>query len=130
MARREVCGLPSVVRLSKWKRRMACCGRLFQSLPSSFNMYNEHAKWRIEFARRLSKHITTFDGVKAIVIAGSVARNYADEYSDLEIPVFWEVLPEDTERHALIRLLGADFLYGYNGPSQEDRQSGHPCNRH
>jgi predicted nucleotidyltransferase len=28
-------------------------------------------------------------GIKAIVLAGSVARDYADEYSDVEIPIFW-----------------------------------------
>jgi predicted nucleotidyltransferase len=49
-------------------------------------MQNFHAVWRVDFAQRLVEGITPFQGVRAIVVAGSVARNYADEYSDVEIP--------------------------------------------
>ena len=56
-------------------------------------MPNPHTQWRIEFAQHLAKRLSTFEGIKAIVIAGSVARDYADEYSDIEIPIFWESLP-------------------------------------
>jgi hypothetical protein len=47
-------------------------------------------------------------------------RGYADKYSALEIPVFWQILPSDSVRHALIEVLSADLLYPYNGPSLED----------
>ncbi len=47
-------------------------------------MQNPHIKWRIDFARHLAKRLVTFKGIKAIVIAGSVARGYADQYSDLK----------------------------------------------
>ena len=36
-------------------------------------MQTPHTKWRIEFARELAKPLQAFDGIKAIVIAGSVA---------------------------------------------------------
>jgi hypothetical protein len=39
-----------------------------------------HAAWRVEFAQRLAEKIQPFQGVQAIVVAGSVALNYADEY--------------------------------------------------
>jgi len=84
-------------------------------------MQNHHAIWRIDFARKLAERITTFSGVKAIVVAGSVARNYADEYSDLEIPIFWDTLPDDTKRHAIVNTLNAAFLHAYDGPSAEDQ---------
>jgi predicted nucleotidyltransferase len=83
--------------------------------------HNPHAKWRIGLARQLAERLSTFDGVQAMVIAGSVARGYADEYSDLEIPVFWDRTPDDATRQALVATLPASFLYTYDGPSREDQ---------
>lgn len=84
-------------------------------------MQNPHTKWRIDFAQRLAKRLITFEGIEAIVIGGSVARDYADEYSDLEIPIFWETLPNDVSRHAMVTALNAEFLYTYDGPACEDQ---------
>jgi predicted nucleotidyltransferase len=84
-------------------------------------MQNTHVKWRIDFAQQLTKCLVTFDGIRAIVVAGSVARGYADEYSDVEIPVFWETLPDDATRHAIVAALHAEFLYAYDGPACEDQ---------
>jgi hypothetical protein len=84
-------------------------------------MRNPHAKWRIDFARQLAKRLVSFKGIKAIVIAGSVARDYADEYSDIEIPIFWDALPDDATRHAIVSSLNAEFLYAYHGPTHEDQ---------
>jgi len=84
-------------------------------------MQNPHTKWRIDFARNIAKCLVTFEGIKAIVIAGSVARDFADEYSDVEIPIFWETLPDDETRHAIVAALQADFLYAYDGPAREDQ---------
>lgn len=82
---------------------------------------NPHADWRIDFGRRIAGRLIPFEGIKAIVIAGSVARGYADQYSDIEIPIFWETLPEDTTRYAIVQALHADFLYAYDGPAREDQ---------
>lgn len=68
-------------------------------------MQNPQSKWRTDFGRHLIKPLTAFDGIKAIVIAGSVAWKYADEYSDLEIAIFWETLPGDTPRYAMVAAL-------------------------
>ncbi len=84
-------------------------------------MPNPHAKWRIDFAQQLAQRLVTFEGIKAIVVAGSVARDYADEYSDLEIPIFWETLPDDATRHAIVAALHGEFLYAYDGPACEDQ---------
>jgi hypothetical protein len=85
------------------------------------SMQNPHIKWRTDFAQHLTKHLASFDGIKAIVIAGSVARGYADEYSDLEIPIFWKNLPSDASRQEIVAALNAEFLYAYDGPACEDQ---------
>lgn len=84
-------------------------------------MKNSDIEWRINFAKHLAKRLETFEGIKAIVIAGSVARGYADEYSDIEIPIFWDTLPTDATRHAIVNTLNAKFLYAYDGPAHEDQ---------
>ena len=84
-------------------------------------MQNPHARWRTEHARRLAQKIILFKGVRAIVVAGSVARNYADEYSDIEIPIFWEALPDDHVRLSIVDALRARFLFTYDGPAREDQ---------
>ncbi len=80
-----------------------------------------HNQWRLNFAQRLAEKIRQVPGVMAIMVGGSVARGWADEYSDLELPVFWETLPDDSARLALVQSLGAEFLYKYDGPAQEDQ---------
>jgi hypothetical protein len=84
-------------------------------------MHNPHTSWRIGFAKQLAGRLLTFKGIKAIVIAGSVARGYADEYSDIEIPIFWDALPDDATRHAVVDALNAKFLHAYDGPAHEDQ---------
>jgi hypothetical protein len=84
-------------------------------------MDNEHSAWRLDVARHLAKQISAFPGVRAIVVGGSVARGYADATSDLEMPVLWESLPGDDARQAIVAALGAEFVYGYDGPSLEDQ---------
>jgi hypothetical protein len=84
-------------------------------------MLNPHTQWRIKFAQQLAKRLETFPGIKAIVIAGSVARDYADEFSDIEMPIFWETLPDDATRQAVVRALNGKFLYAYDGPAHEDQ---------
>jgi predicted nucleotidyltransferase len=81
---------------------------------------NPHAEWRLEAARQVARRLRNFEGLQAVVVAGSVARGYADEYSDLELPLFWDEPPGDATRHAVVRALEADFLRPYNGPAQED----------
>jgi len=84
-------------------------------------MQNPHARWRTEYGRRLAQKIILFEGVRAVVVAGSVARNYADEHSDIEIPIFWEPLPDDDVRLSIVEALQARFLFAYDGPTREDQ---------
>jgi len=80
-----------------------------------------HTQWRLNVARQLAERIRAFPGVQAIVVGGSVARDYTDAYSDLELPIFWDALPPDETRLALVTALHGEFLHGYDGPALEDQ---------
>lgn len=82
---------------------------------------NPHIQWRLDIARQLVERIRAFPGVQAIIVGGSVARGYADAYSDLELPIVWDALPTDETRMAVVAALQGEFLYGYDGPAQEDQ---------
>jgi hypothetical protein len=76
--------------------------------------------WRLAFARSVCQRLRRYPGLRAVIVGGSVARGYADPFSDLEMPLFWESLPDDNKRLALADDLGAEFAEPYNGPAQED----------
>jgi len=84
-------------------------------------MKNTHTKWRIDFAQTVAQQFKERDGIAAIVVAGSTARGWADEYSDLELPVFWDRVPDDQARIEIAQALEGDFLFGFDGPSHEDQ---------
>lgn len=48
------------------------------------------SKWRIELARELMPFYTSQDGIKMIVLGGSPSKGISDDYSDLDIIVFWD----------------------------------------
>jgi predicted nucleotidyltransferase len=54
----------------------------------------------VRFAVRL-RHNSTLPGLQAMAIGGSVARGYADAYSDLEIMFFWAEQPADDMRQSI-----------------------------
>lgn len=84
-------------------------------------MDNPHGRWRTERAREFAKRLAAYGNIEAIVIGGSVARDYADEYSDLEIIIFWDNLPNDTTRHRIVDDLQGRFVFRYDGPAREDQ---------
>lgn len=57
-------------------------------------------------ARVIAKEYASYPAVRAIMVGGSVARACADEYSDLEIGVFWGQLPTVQVRQATIARIG------------------------
>ena len=76
--------------------------------------------WRLDLARQIVTHLRAFDGIAAIAVGGSVARGYADAYSDLELLLFWQGLPDDRTRHVIVEALGAELLYPYDNASGAD----------
>jgi predicted nucleotidyltransferase len=77
------------------------------------NDLSYHCKWRIELAKQICEKLKFIEGVKAIVIGGSVARGYADIYSDLEILIFWDKMPHDSIRKLIVKDLNAKFFFIY-----------------
>jgi predicted nucleotidyltransferase len=80
---------------------------------------NPHAQWRLDLARRLSLKLRRFAGIEAIVVGGSVARDYSDAYSDIELILYWEQPPTQDVRHAIISDLQAAYRYPAIDPSHD-----------
>jgi hypothetical protein len=61
----------------------------------------------------VAEHIASYyrenPHVKAVLIGGSVSRNWADVYSDLELGIFWDRPPSDRERRAVIEQVGGEL---------------------
>jgi len=65
--------------------------------------------------RALAEHAARFYAanpkVAAMLLAGSVARGTADQYSDIELDIFWAETPAEDERLAPIEPAGGTLLY-------------------
>jgi hypothetical protein len=59
---------------------------------------NEASRWRLDLARRIAPVYAEIPGVRAVAGLGSVARGWADRYSDVEFGVFWQEPPSDEAR--------------------------------
>lgn len=57
--------------------------------------------------------------VQAVMLGGSVALGYADEYSDLELGVFWAEAPSAGDRKAAIQRVGGKLLSFDRSPGSE-----------
>lgn len=87
------------------------------------NNLNYHCMWRLELAKQICEKIRVIEGtkgIKSIIVGGSVSRGFADEYSDLEIPIFWDKLPDEDTRKLIVKELNAEYFYPYNYESRED----------
>lgn len=62
----------------------------------------------LKLARTIAPIYTDDPGVCAVLVGGSVSRGCADEYSDLEIGVFWETPPSEADRMAAVRRMGGE----------------------
>ena len=51
---------------------------------------NGASKWRIGLAEYLSRPYLDHESVKMLCLGGSAAKGISDEYSDLDIIVYWE----------------------------------------
>ncbi|HDX9590064.1 TPA: DUF4037 domain-containing protein [Bacillus pseudomycoides] len=59
--------------------------------------------------------------VEAVILAGSVSRNWHDENSDIELHILWSVPPEDEDRQAPIQRVEGHILSYY--PYEEEEWS-------
>jgi hypothetical protein len=61
-------------------------------------------------ARHLAEVYKGNPKVATAMVGGSISRGYADEYSDLEIGLFWTQQPSEAERTAIASHVSADIL--------------------
>lgn len=69
---------------------------------------NEISRAGLELAESIAGIYASNSNVRAIFVGGSVSRGYADEYSDLEIGIFWGSRPTDEERKESISRIGGE----------------------
>lgn len=67
---------------------------------------NEASKARLALAQKLASFYRANPKVAAVAVAGSVARGYADRFSDIDLTIFWSVAPTDKERREIIKHAG------------------------
>ena len=65
-----------------------------------------HSEWRLDFAKTLIDKISNIKIIDSIIVGGSVARGFADEYSDLEIGFFWK----EFQRKEIIEAFQGELL--------------------
>ena len=84
---------------------------------------NDMSRAGLRLARELARIYTADPRVTAVMVGGSVARGWADEYSDLEIGVFWDTAPSEEDRRDAARRMGGE-VWKFD-PSGGDRASEH-----
>jgi hypothetical protein len=63
----------------------------------------------LALAEAIAPAYTALPDVRAVIVGGSVARGYADAFSDLELGIFWESPPTDEQRNDAIARLGGEL---------------------
>lgn len=53
---------------------------------------NEASAWRIELARKLAPRYASHPSIRMIVLGGSPVRGLSDEWSDLDVVLYWDAL--------------------------------------
>lgn len=72
-----------------------------------------------KFASEIAKIYEQNSKVEAVLLGGSVSRNWHDEYSDIELFVFWKEAPTDAERKAPILKLNGKIIGFYPYEDEE-----------
>ena len=72
---------------------------------------NQAIAKRVVLAERVALAYAANPKVRAVLLAGSVARGIADRFSDIEIDIFWAEPPTDEHRATPIERSGWELLY-------------------
>ncbi|AUD14516.1 MULTISPECIES: DUF4037 domain-containing protein [unclassified Planococcus (in: firmicutes)] len=63
-----------------------------------------------KLAMRAAEQYAHILNIEAVMLVGSVSRDWQDEFSDIELLIFWRQAPSDEERQQIIRQLGGELL--------------------
>lgn len=67
---------------------------------------NEESVRRFALAQQLAPYYCANPKVAAVAVTGSVARSDADRFSDIDLAVFWSLVPTEQERREIIKHIG------------------------
>jgi hypothetical protein len=83
-------------------------------------MVHQSTRLRRTLAERFATGYHDLPGVRAVLLAGSVARGCADRWSDIELMVFWDGPPPEPLRRQAAQAGGVvQTLYGYDADNDE-----------
>src|SRR6266849_3461961 len=66
----------------------------------------EASLWRYALAQQIASHSQVNPKVAAVLVEGSVARDYADHSSDIDLAVFWDQPPTAKECRDIVKRAG------------------------
>ena len=78
---------------------------------------NEVSAGRLSLAQQLAPYYCANPKVADVLVEGSVARGYADRFSDIDLAVYWSEAPTEKERRDIIKHARGRhvLLVSYNG---------------
>ena len=71
----------------------------------------EESLWRYALAQQIAPHYHANPQVAAVLVEGSVARDYADHSSDIDLAVFWAQPPTAKERRDIVKRAGGRYRH-------------------
>jgi hypothetical protein len=71
----------------------------------------EESRWRYALAQQIASHAHAHPKVAAVLVEGSVARGYADRFSDIDLAVFWAEPPTAQERRDIVTRAGGSYRH-------------------
>ncbi len=79
----------------------------------------EDSRWRYALAQQIASHYQANPKVAAMLVEGSVARDYTDHSSDIDLAVFWAQPPTAKERRDIVKRAGGRYRH----PSSSHREA-------
>jgi hypothetical protein len=67
--------------------------------------------WRIELARQLIRFYVPHDSIEAAILSGSPPKGLSDQYSDLDIIIFWSEIDREFIEAVPLRDLSCELKY-------------------
>ncbi len=71
----------------------------------------EESLWRYGLAQQIAPHYHANPKVAAVLVEGSVARGYADHFSDIDLALFWAEPPTAKERRDIVKRAGGSYRH-------------------
>ena len=81
---------------------------------------NTPSLWRQAFASQVAHYYQSNPNIKAIILGGSTARGHSDQFSDIELGMFWRQAPTEEERRSAVEMMEADLIRIYPYFSDEE----------